>query len=261
MTQTSFQMKSVIVKIFTVFLLYFTAGQVLAFDVPKKPEGNTRFVNDYANLLSLDEENALNYKLQKYWDSTSTDIVIYTIETLNGEEAFDVGLKIYNTWGIGTAGKDNGVLLLIAYENDDPAKRKIQFITGKGAEGFLPDGVEGSLIRNTLAPTFRERKFGIGIDAAIDEIIARSKGEYKNTEKAPKGKFPVWLIILIVVLIISFMGRNSGPGSKTYGSGGLLGPMMWGGMLGGFGGGGGGGGWSGGFGGGSSGGGGAGGSW
>lgn len=258
----NYLMKSVIAKIVTAFLLFFYVGQASAFDVPKKPQGNTRYINDYANLINLDEENFLNQKLQKYWDSTSTDLVVVTIETLNGEEAFDVGLKIYNTWGIGTTDKDNGILILIAHENDDPAKRKIWITTGKGAEGFLPDGATGSIIRNTMAPAFKEKMYGKGINAAIDEIIARSKGEYKNTEKEPKRKFPVWLIILVVVLIISFMGRNSGPGSRTYGGGGLLGPTMWGGLGGGFGGGSsGGGGWSGGFGGGMSGGGGAGGSW
>lgn len=255
-------MKSVIVKILPVFLLFLLIGKVSAFDVPKKPEGNMRYINDYANLISLDEENFLNQKLQKYWDSTSTDLVVVTVETLNGEEPFDVGLKIYNTWGIGTAAKDNGILILIAHENDDPAKRKIWITTGKGAEGFLPDGAAGEVIRNNMAPAFREKLYGKGINDAIDEIIARSKGEYKNTEKGPKGKFPIWLIILIVILIITFMGRNSGPGSRTYGGGGLLGPTMWGGWGGGFGGGSsGGGGWSGGFGGGMSGGGGAGGNW
>lgn len=125
----------------------------------------------------------------------------------------------------------------------------------------MPDGATGSIIRNTMAPAFKEKMYGKGINAAIDEIIARSKGEYKNTEKEPK-EISVWLIILVIVLIISFMGRNSGPGSRTYGGGGLLGPTMWGGLGGGFGGGSsGGGGWSGGFGGGMSGGGGAGGSW
>jgi len=250
-------------RLLTGFILLCLGLNTLAFDIPKKPEGNTRYINDYANLLSLDEENYLNQKLQKYWDSTSTDLVVVILETLNGEEAFDVGLKFYNTWGIGTASKDNGVLILIAHENDDPAKRKIWITTGKGAEGFLPDGATGSVIRNSMAPSFKEKLYGKGINNAIDEIIARSKGEYKNTEEKPKSKFPVWLIILIVIILISFMGRNSGPGSKTFGSGGFYGPSMWGGF-GGFGGGGGsggGGGWSGGFGGGSSGGGGAGGSW
>ncbi len=253
-------MKSVIVKIGAAFLLFFYIGQTFAYDVPKKPEGNTRYINDYADLISLDEENFLNQKLQKYWDSTSTDLVVVTIETLNGEEPFDVGLKIYNTWGIGTASKDNGILILIAHENDDPAKRKIWITTGKGAEGFLPDGAAGEVIRNTMVPAFKEKMYGKGINAAIDEIIARSKGEYKNTVEGPKIKFPIWLIIMIVILILSIMGRNSGPGSRTYG-GGLLGPTMWGGFGGGFGGGGGGGGFSGGFGGGMSGGGGAGGNW
>jgi uncharacterized protein len=258
----NYQMKSVIVKILTSFLLFILVGQVSAFDVPKKPEGNTRYINDYAKLISLDEENFLNQKLQKYWDSTSTDLVIVTLETLNGEEPFDVGLKIYNTWGIGTASKDNGILILIAHENDDPAKRKIWITTGKGAEGFLPDGAAGEIIRTKMAPAFKQKLYGKGVNDAIDEIILRSSGEYKNTEKGPKGKFPIWLIIMIVILIISFMGRNSGPGSRTYGGGGLLGPTMWGGFGGGFGGGGsGGGGFSGGFGGGSSGGGGAGGGW
>jgi len=256
-------MKLATVRFIIALLLLSLGFKALAFDVPKKPEGASRYINDYANLISLDEENFLNQKLQKYWDSTSTDLVVVTVKTLNGEEAFDVGLKIYNTWGIGTAGKDNGILILIAHENDDPAKRKIWITTGKGAEGFLPDGATGSIIRNTMAPAFKEKMYGKGINAAIDEIIARSKGEYKNEEKGPKGKFPIWLIIIIVILIISFMGRNNGPGSRTYGGGGLLGPAMWGGFGGsGFGGGSsGGGGWSGGFGGGMSGGGGAGGSW
>jgi uncharacterized protein len=255
-------MKLVMSKIVSVFILLLLAFSALSFEVPKKPEGNTRYINDYANLITPDEENFLNQKLQKNWDSTSTDIVVLTLETLNGEEAFDVGLKVYNSWGLGTAAKDNGILILIAYENDDASKRKIWITTGKGAEGFLPDGAAGEIIRNKIAPAFRERKFAIGINEAIDEIIARSKGEYKNSEKKPHGKFPIWLIIIMVILIISFMGRNSGPGSQTYGGRGLLGPAMWGGFGGGFGGGSsGGGGWSGGFGGGSSGGGGAGGSW
>jgi uncharacterized protein len=256
-------MKSVIAKSFAGFLLLCLGFKSLAFDIPKKPEGNTRYINDYANLLSLDEENYLNQKLQKYWDSTSTDLVVVILETLNGEEAFDVGLKFYNTWGIGTAAKDNGVLILIAHENNDPARRKIWITTGKGAEGFLPDGAAGEVIRTAMAPAFKEKLYGKGINDAVDQIIARSKGEYQNTEEKPRNKFPVWLIILIVIILISFMGRNSGPGSKTFGGGGLLGPSMWGGFggFGGGGGGGGGGGWSGGFGGGSSGGGGAGGSW
>lgn len=243
-------------------LLLFLTLLVNAYTIPPKPEGNTRYINDYANLLNLDEENYLNHKLQKYWDSTSTDIVVVILESLNGENEFDVGLQFYNTWGLGTAAKDNGVLILIAYENDDPAKRKIWITTGKGAEGFLNDGAAGSIIRNVMAPSFKKKLFGKGINDAIDEIIARSKGEYKNTEEEPSGKFPVWLIILIVILIISFIGRNSGPNSRTYGGRGFFGPGTWGGGFGGFGGGGGGGGgWSGGFGGGSSGGGGAGGNW
>lgn len=261
MTPMNFPMKSVILKLLLGFSLIVQGFSSWAYDVPKKPEGASRFINDYANLLSLDEENYLNFKLQKYWDSTSSDIVVVTLNTINGEDPFTVGLKIYNTWGLGTAEKDNGVLILIVYENDDAAKRKIWITTGKGAEGFLPDGATGSIIRDKLAPAFKEKKYGKGLNDAIDEIIARSKGEYKNTEKAPSGKFPIWLIIVIIILIISFMGKNQGPGSRTLGGGGLLGPATWGGLGGGFGGGGGGGGWSGGFGGGSSGGGGAGGSW
>ncbi|NUM31552.1 MAG: TPM domain-containing protein [Bacteroidetes bacterium] len=251
-------MKSLSVKIYIFLVLLFNTLVLRAFDVPAKPEGSTRYINDYANLLSNEEERYLNIKLQRYWDSTSTDLVVVILETINGEEPFDVGLKIYNTWGIGTASKDNGILILVAYENDDPAKRKIWITTGKGAEGFLPDGAAGSIIRDVMAPSFKEKKYGKGINDAIDQIIARSKGEYKNEEKEPKKKMSVWLIILIVVILLIIFSRNSGPGSYTYGGRGFMGPST---MWGGFGGSGGGGGWSGGFGGGSSGGGGAGGNW
>ncbi|MCB9251121.1 MAG: TPM domain-containing protein [Flavobacteriales bacterium] len=254
-------MKSPIVKLLLFGLFILQVLKVQAFDVPAKPTGATRYINDYANLLSPDEENFLNYKLARYWDSTSTDIVVAIFQTINGEEPFDVGLKIYNTWGIGTAAKDNGVLILIVYENDDPAKRKIWITTGKGAEGFLPDGAAGSIIREVMAPAFKEKMYGKGINDAVDQIIARSKGEYKNTEKVPSNKANILVIILIVIILIYAMRNNSGPGSRTYKKGGLLGPATWGGFGGGFHGGGGGGGFSGGFGGGISGGGGAGGNW
>ncbi len=254
-------MRSAIAKVFAFFLCLLWVSTLLAFEVPKKPEGNSRYINDYANLLSPDEENFLNQKLQQYWDSTSTDLVVVTLETLKGEEAFDVGLKIFNTWGIGTESKDNGILILIAHENDNPTLRKIWITTGKGAEGFLPDGVAGSIIRHKMGPAFKEKMYGKGINEAIVEIIARSKGEYKNEEEGPKRNAPIVIIILIIIFLVSFMGRNSGTGSRTYGRGGLLGPALWMGMGSGFGSGGSSGGWSGGFGGGSSGGGGAGCGW
>ncbi len=248
-----------------ILALFFLGKVSSAIEVPPKPEGATRYINDYANILSPDEENFLNQKLQKYWDSTSSDLVVVTLPTLNGEDPFSAGLKIYNAWGLGTAAKDNGVLILIALENEDPSKRKIAITTGKGAEGFLPDGASGEIIRDFMGPAFRSKLYGKGINDALDQIILRSKGEYKNTEKPP-GKFPVWLIIIIIIFVISFISSNSDPGSKNFGGKGISGsPMWWGGFGGGGSGsggfGGGGGGWSGGFGGGMSGGGGASGSW
>ena len=240
----------------------------LAQAIPPRPNP-PRLVNDLAGLLQAGQADALEQKLLAYNDSTSSQIAIVTVPNLGDSDLESYAQALYQRWGIGQKGRDNGILILIAAQ-----EHKVRIQPGYGLEGVIPDAVAGRIIRETLGPAFKENRYYDGLDQATTELIARARGEYRaDPRQARQGRdgsgsgLPFWLIIgaLILVFIIANNRGGGGGGRRNRGfGGGFIPPIIFGGGGGfgggGFGGGGGGGGF-GGFGGGDSGGGGASGSW
>lgn len=229
-----------------------------------------RLVNDRANLLAASEVRQLEQKLRGYADSTSTQIVIVTISSLEGAPASMYATQLGREWGVGQQGQDNGVVILVS-EGD----REVFIATGYGLEGAIPDAIASRIVRNIIQPAFRQGAFYAGLDRASDALIAAARGEFEAAEAEPQHQedrsfdfasgFVVLIILYFFVNGIRRGGRGGG-GKRRKGRRGAGGPfIIWGGGHGGFGGGGGGfgggGGGFGGFGGGGFGGGGAGGSW
>ena len=255
---------------FLIFLLFTSLSGFSQFTIPEIPKFQTS-VYDYANVLSPDEKNQLEEKLIRYSDSTTTQIVVITIESLKGEDIGILTPKWGQTWGIGGSEKnDNGVIILLAKE-----ERKIWISAGYGLEDRLTAGIGGEITRNIIIPEFKAGSFYRGLDKGADAIFDVFKGKYKGTRKKDKqGNFPIFpIIIVIIILIVIFSNnkRNGGGNSGNRGGGfdladiiilSSLGRNSGGGSFGGgFGGSSGGGGFGGGFGGGGFSGGGSGGSW
>jgi uncharacterized protein len=234
-----------------IIISVFFSVLVLAKEVPPAPTYD-RFVQDYANVLSPEQERALLYKLSQHYDSTSNEIVILVDKQLEGEDVEDYAYKVASTWGIGDEDNDNGVLVYIAM-----AEHEIDIEVGKGLEGAIADADARKVIANIMRPKFREERYAEGINEAVDVLIALAAGEYVFKERKNKRGIPPWLIILMAIILIIIFS-NRGNNGRTF-SRRRTGPVWLGG---GFGGGSfGGGGFGGGFGGGSFGGGGASGSW
>lgn len=243
------------------------------FEIPNPPKKATS-VYDYAEILSSNQRKSLEHKLVRYSDSTSTQIVVITVNTINGEDISMLATEWAHQWGIGQKGKDNGVLILLA-----KAERKVWIATGYGVEHLLTDALSGRIYRNIMVPNFKKGDFYRGLDQATDAIFQILNGEYQNdsprerSSSIRKGsKFLPILIFIVILYLISRgnkggrnRGRRSGTGSlldvlilSSMGRrGGFGGSGFGGGSSGGFGSGG----FGGGFGGGGFGGGGAGGSW
>ncbi len=255
-------------KHFLVLVFLLACGTIYAQKFPAKP---STLVNDYTQTLSAQEVNSLENKLVAFADTTSIQIAVAMIPSLEGYEIADYSVKLFRNWGVGGKEKNTGILLVIA-----KADRKMFITTGYGLEGALPDAIAKRIIENQIKPNFKNGNYYGGIEDGTNAIISYTKGEYKadkpKKEKGGKG-FPAGLLILIVIVLIIFIskgGKGGGGRNVIGGRGGAN--MLWWSLLaglasggggnrgGGFGGGGGGGGF-GGFGGGSSGGGGAGGSW
>ncbi|MFV8466882.1 TPM domain-containing protein [Flavobacterium sp. LB1P62] len=203
-------------KLFVCFL--FTQISFAQFTIPEKPSFQTS-VYDYANVLSATEKAQLEEKLIKYSDSTTTQIVIITIESLKGEDIGILTPKWGQTWGIGgTAKDDNGVLILLA-----KAERKIWISPGYGLEDRLTAGIGGEITRNIIIPEFKTGSYYRGLDKGTDAIIDVFKGKYKGERKQIKGKekgFPIMPIIVIVIIILVLISRNKGGGGNSGNRGG-----------------------------------------
>lgn len=230
----------------------------LAQDVLPKPNP-PRLVNDYANVLTPQQNEALEEKLVALDDSTSNQIAIVLVKTLNGEDIADYANRLFRAWGIGNKKTNNGILILAAIDD-----RKVWIEIGYGLEGAIPDITTSEIYRNDIVPAFRQQNYYEGLNKATDDLAKAAVGEYKVARKKDVPTGSGALIFIILLLIVFFILRNMGRGGG--GGGGLIAPIILSGMLnnrggGSWGGSGGGGGGFGGFGGGSSGGGGAGGSW
>jgi uncharacterized protein len=271
-TLTNYQMiyPSGIKKLILAFAFVLAGLPLLAINsitVPPRPNP-PRLVNDLSTsgILSADEEQTLENKLDQFANNTSNQIAIVILDSLNDYEPSEYATEIGHQWGIGQKKFDNGIVVLIA-----PRLRKLFIAVGYGLEGAIPDATCELIIQNEMVPQFKQGNYYEGINKAVTVLMGLAQGEFNSKDYAKKSNagnkaegLIIAIIIIIIVLVIS--RRGGGRGGYTIGNSGIF---FWGGLLGGgrsggggFGGlGGGGGGGFGGFGGGSFGGGGAGGSW
>lgn len=248
-------------------LLAQNAQDLLSSSVPQK------LVNDFAQVLSANDEAYLESKLLDYADTTSTQISVVTVATTGGDDINLITAEIAQHWRIGQDGKDNGCLILVAVDD-----REISIQNGYGLEPYLTDFNSKMIIENDILPAFKAGSYAKGIDAgttAIFQVLAGSyqgKGGRGAASSGRKGSRLIRLLVIIAVILL--YSRSKGGGGRNGGRRSGMGPFWWGmgtgytmggGMRsgGGFGGSGGfgGGGGFGGFGGGGFGGGGASGSW
>ncbi len=223
-------------------------------------------VNDFTNTLSFNEWKSVENVLKRFEDTTSTQIVVLMVDSLNGIPISDYAVRVFEQNKIGQAHKDNGVLVVIA-----KGERKTRIEVGYGLEGVLTDALCAQIIDKEMNPQFAQTNFYGGIVTGITSIMGAVGGEYK-AERGGKAA-PMISGVLVILFLTGFFffilpmaasrrrtiigsGRWNHYSGWWYG-GGWGGGGFGGGMGGGFGGGGGG--WSGG--GGMSGGGGATGGW
>lgn len=238
-----------------VFLALKGSAQHMQFhDIIPEPPNPPSLVSDLGHMLSEEEEQQLETKLESFEKETSNEVAVVTIDSLGYMEVSEFALELARKWNIGKANKRNGVLLLVSR-----ADRKINISPSDRLQGALPDPVCGTIIRDSIVPEFRAENYYAGLDKATNAIIAATKGEFTNDGK-PGGDSTWFRIILLVFFILfllyitrrnrkrTYMSRrgyhddwnNGGGWFGGFGGGSWGGGSSGGGGFGGFGGGGGG---------------------
>lgn len=202
-------------KSFLIFL--FLPLIVFAYSSPGNSSG---LVNDFASVLSAEQETALENKLYSFEQGTSHEIAVAIVKNLGGDSVENYSEELFKEWGIGKKGTDNGVLLLVSIED-----REMRIEVGYGLEGALVDSEAKWILDNSVAPFFKEGKYYEGISAGTDKIEEAIKGEIvsSKTSKSSKISFDALVFFgwILFVAFASILGR-----SKSWWAGGVVGGII-----------------------------------
>jgi uncharacterized protein len=174
----------------------------IAADVPAKPP---RYFNDYASLIDSRTAQQLDQQLEDFERQTSNQILVVIYPSLPADAAIeDFTEDAFRAWKPGQAGRNNGAILFVFVKD-----RKMRIQTGYGLEGALPDAICKRIISDEMAPRFQAGDFAGGMTAAVNAMIAATRGEYKGTgqtvaqaraEAKKREGSTVDLVIFLVVL-------------------------------------------------------------
>jgi uncharacterized protein len=182
-------------------LASFIPAAAWALDVPAL-QGR---VNDYAQMISPQVEGTLNDALAELEQTDSTQIVVLTVPSLEGENLEAFSMRVAEAWKIGQSQDDNGAILLVS-KND----HKIRIEVGYGLEGNLTDVLSGTIIDNVIAPRFKQGDFDGGFVAGIVAMIQAVRGEYTAPKEIGPGDLPIAMLAILMLIIPGFLiGLNS----------------------------------------------------
>ncbi len=182
------------VQIFAAVLVYAAA-----------PEPTDDFyVNDYAGVLSQETEDIILKQSTELYEKTGTQIVVLTVKTLDGKSIEEYSLETARAWGIGTAGKDNGVLILLA-----TGDRKVRIEVGYGLEGCINDAKAGRMIDTYATSRYRRGDYSYGTETLYKAVLNAVRQEYGletipgapvYSDDIPLPDFETGLFIVLMLL-------------------------------------------------------------
>ena len=158
-------------------------------------------VVDEAGLLSQQARESLTRQLAEHEQTTSNQVVVVTVRSLQGMQIEAFSLALANRSAVGQAGRNNGVLLLVA-----PNERQVRIEVGSGLERQLSDAIAADIIEQRLLPAFRAGLPEAGIQDGVDGILAALGDTYQMVERPRESlqgdwRDGQWLIILPIILV------------------------------------------------------------
>ena len=186
-----------------VWLTGFGAVAEVELDVPRANGP----VNDFANIIEPSWERRIAQSIKRFESETGHEIAVLTVKELPKRSSIETfAIEVARTWGVGKAQRDNGVLLVVAFNN-----RQMRIEVGYGLEGSLTDASADAIIRRVLVPAFRKDTFGQGIDDGVKAIIDVIRGEPPPTRNpeyrtpiSSAGKFALAFAAFFVIFPLAF---------------------------------------------------------
>jgi uncharacterized protein len=203
-------------SIFVLFFLTAIGMGIAAAAEPTFPALTGRVV-DEAHILDANTQATIERKLADLEAKTGRQLVVVTLNSLQGYEIEDYGYRLGRAWGIGQKGSNTGALLIVV-----PNEHRVRIEVGYGLEGTLTDAVSRLIIENTILPRFRVNDFAGGIQRGVDDIVQVLTGDAEDFKRraseqngapagaAGLGQF-IWVALFLGLwLFLAFRSRRQG---------------------------------------------------
>jgi uncharacterized protein len=152
---------------FSVIAFPVTSQAITVQEVPNPRQVNNTWVTDKANILSDSTETQLNQIISDLKTKNGSEIAVVTVpDTKPSATPKAFATELFNFWGIGKKGKNNGVLLLIS-----SGQRRVQIETGSGIQSILPDAKTVGIIETEITPRFKQQDFDGGTLAGTKALV------------------------------------------------------------------------------------------
>lgn len=188
--------------------------------IPLKPTP-PRLINDFVGILSHSAKNIMEKRVVAFADSTSTQICVVIVPTLDGQDKAEYAYEIGSQWGVGDKEFNNGIVMLVVPKTNTQ-RGEIFIATGYGAEGALPDALTKTIIENQIIPNFQRNDYETGIYTGIEYIIAAMNGEYdKKLSQSNAGSFNliiIWALLITLVIVVILLKGNKNNGENIGGN-------------------------------------------
>jgi len=168
-------------------------------------------ITDLAEIVPPEAEQRITQKLLGHEQTTGQQFAVLTVPSLEGDPIEDFSIRVVEKWQLGTKGKDDGLLLLVA--RDD---RKVRIEVGYGLEGTITDAVSSRVIREVITPEFRKGDFAGGIEAGLDVLMKAAGGSGEAALPPPRaqgrrrggGFFGfIWIFFVFFFVLIPWLLR------------------------------------------------------
>jgi uncharacterized protein len=186
-------------------------------DALRKSLRPTADVNDFAGILDPGAKGALEQQCQELRQKTGAQLAVVILRSLQGGQIDDFTNKLFQEWGVGERGKNNGVMLLVALDD-----RKARIEVGYGLEPILPDALAGRILREQLFPAFKQERYSDGLKAAVGRIVdiivkgePASAADRLGVAPVPFGMQVALTAFLSVFIAIGSFLAGAGFGSRT----------------------------------------------
>ena len=184
-----------LIIVLTIFLCTFNISAQKVFTPENLPkvhlQDRTKYVCNPSGILSQAATDSIDAMLYRLEEKTGIETVVAALPSIGEVEAFDFCHELLNTWGVGKKGKDNGLVVLLVVD-----QRMIQFYTGYGLEGDLPDAICKRIQVQDMIPYLKDNKWDEGMLAGMTKVVGRLDGSMEKEEEESGGDIALLYFLL-----------------------------------------------------------------